>query len=139
MVFRFGVLPRGIRLCDGGIRQRGLKNLGMTCYLNSLLQCLFHVPAFRAAIFQMTSTTDEKLAGEIEALDTSEKAFLVNESTPILEPTQACKLSDRSCPTNPPQTQLLKGIVFPLANSFPHIHTRSSSTHTACRSYRVRD
>ncbi|KAH0475822.1 MAG: hypothetical protein KVP17_001178 [Porospora cf. gigantea B] len=36
----------------------GLLNLGATCYLNSLLQTLFHVGAFRAGIFRATVDTD---------------------------------------------------------------------------------
>ena len=32
----------------------GLKNQGSTCYLNSLLQCLFMTPEFRRGLFQWT-------------------------------------------------------------------------------------
>lgn len=31
----------------------GLKNQGATCYLNSLVQCLFMSPEFRDAIFKL--------------------------------------------------------------------------------------
>jgi ubiquitin C-terminal hydrolase len=33
----------------------GIRNLGATCYMNSILQALYHLPAFRKIIFQMPS------------------------------------------------------------------------------------
>lgn len=33
----------------------GLPNLGSTCYMNALLQCLFHLPAFRKRVYQHQS------------------------------------------------------------------------------------
>eukprot|EP00192_Tetraselmis_astigmatica_P000385 CAMPEP_0117664232 /NCGR_PEP_ID=MMETSP0804-20121206/9096_1 /TAXON_ID=1074897 /ORGANISM="Tetraselmis astigmatica, Strain CCMP880" /LENGTH=1147 /DNA_ID=CAMNT_0005471423 /DNA_START=186 /DNA_END=3631 /DNA_ORIENTATION=+ len=36
----------------------GLKNQGATCYMNSLLQTLYHIPYFRKAVYHMP-TTDE--------------------------------------------------------------------------------
>jgi ubiquitin C-terminal hydrolase len=34
----------------------GLKNQSATCYLNSVIQALFHIPAFRALVFRMPTT-----------------------------------------------------------------------------------
>ena len=40
----------------------GLKNLGATCYMNSILQCLFHSRPFRNGVFSLaTALTDEVL------------------------------------------------------------------------------
>lgn len=32
----------------------GLKNQGATCYMNSLLQTLYHIPYFRKVLFQIS-------------------------------------------------------------------------------------
>lgn len=37
----------------------GLKNQGATCYMNSLLQALFHTGAFRRAIYQIPTENDD--------------------------------------------------------------------------------
>eukprot|EP00756_Hemistasia_phaeocysticola_P036162 Hpha_TRINITY_DN16625_c4_g4::TRINITY_DN16625_c4_g4_i1::g.182932::m.182932/K11838/USP7, UBP15; ubiquitin carboxyl-terminal hydrolase 7 len=37
----------------------GLRNQGATCYLNSLLQCLFHLSYFRTGIYNMDTREDE--------------------------------------------------------------------------------
>jgi ubiquitin carboxyl-terminal hydrolase 7 len=36
----------------------GLKNQGATCYMNSLLQALFHVPTFRKAVYQLPTDNE---------------------------------------------------------------------------------
>ncbi|KAI3966512.1 hypothetical protein MKW92_038739 [Papaver armeniacum] len=42
----------------------GLKNQGATCYMNSLLQTLYHLPYFRKAVYKMPTTGNELVAGE---------------------------------------------------------------------------
>ncbi|OHS94333.1 Clan CA, family C19, ubiquitin hydrolase-like cysteine peptidase [Tritrichomonas foetus] len=37
----------------------GLKNQGATCYMNSMLQALFHIPAFRRVVYNMPTTGNE--------------------------------------------------------------------------------
>jgi ubiquitin carboxyl-terminal hydrolase 7 len=36
----------------------GLKNQGATCYMNSLLQALYHTPTFRKSVYQLPTDTD---------------------------------------------------------------------------------
>ncbi|OHT07167.1 hypothetical protein TRFO_01295 [Tritrichomonas foetus] len=44
---------------DEGIEFCGLANMGATCYLNSYLQVLFHIPAFRKIVYQIPTTGNE--------------------------------------------------------------------------------
>ncbi|CAN8259679.1 unnamed protein product [Cochlearia groenlandica] len=37
----------------------GLKNQGATCYMNSLLQTLYHIPYFRKAVYHMPTTAND--------------------------------------------------------------------------------
>ncbi|CAA2970001.1 ubiquitin carboxyl-terminal hydrolase 12-like [Olea europaea subsp. europaea] len=43
----------------------GLKNQGATCYMNSLLQTLYHIPYFRKAIYHMPTTKNDNPSGSI--------------------------------------------------------------------------
>lgn len=43
----------------------GLKNQGATCYMNSLLQTLFHVPYFRKAVYHMPTTESDEVSASI--------------------------------------------------------------------------
>lgn len=38
----------------------GISNQGATCYLNSVLQALFHIPAFRSLVYQIPMTDSDK-------------------------------------------------------------------------------
>ncbi|KAI3866555.1 hypothetical protein MKX03_014826, partial [Papaver bracteatum] len=41
----------------------GLTNQGATCYLNSLLQTLYHIPYFRKAVYHMPTTDNDLASG----------------------------------------------------------------------------
>ncbi|XVF00068.1 hypothetical protein REPUB_Repub03eG0253800 [Reevesia pubescens] len=43
----------------------GLKNQGATCYMNSLLQTLYHIPFFRKAVYHMPTTENDMPSGSI--------------------------------------------------------------------------
>ncbi|KAK6126581.1 hypothetical protein DH2020_039692 [Rehmannia glutinosa] len=43
----------------------GLKNQGATCYMNSLLQTLYHLPYFRKAVYHMPTTENDNPTGSI--------------------------------------------------------------------------
>ncbi|KAI3952853.1 hypothetical protein MKW92_019982 [Papaver armeniacum] len=43
----------------------GLKNQGATCYMNSLLQTLYHIPYFRKAVYHMPTENDLAFVGSI--------------------------------------------------------------------------
>ncbi|KAI3902002.1 hypothetical protein MKW92_032899 [Papaver armeniacum] len=41
----------------------GLENQGATCYMNSLLQTLYHIPYFRKAVYHMPTTESDLASG----------------------------------------------------------------------------
>ncbi|XP_047317730.1 ubiquitin C-terminal hydrolase 13-like isoform X2 [Impatiens glandulifera] len=43
----------------------GLKNQGATCYMNSLLQTLYHIPYFRKAVYHMPTTENDTPSASI--------------------------------------------------------------------------
>ena len=47
----------------------GLRNQGNTCYMNSLLQALHHLPEFRAAIYSIPTRLDNNSAVELVPLE----------------------------------------------------------------------
>ena len=46
----------------------GLVNLGSTCYLNSLVQCLFHLPYFRGQVYNMKRDVEQCLPSALQLL-----------------------------------------------------------------------
>ena len=63
---RASLQPRSVHRLRGGLRadsteaadvHLGLRNQGNTCYMNSLLQVLYHVPEFRRAIYSLPTST----------------------------------------------------------------------------------
>ena len=45
----------------GFIQAKGLKNFGQSCFLNSMLQCLFALPVFRSTICREETYTEGKI------------------------------------------------------------------------------
>ncbi|GAB2263919.1 hypothetical protein Droror1_Dr00026053 [Drosera rotundifolia] len=43
----------------------GLENQGATCYMNSLLQTLYHIPCFRKAVYHMPTTDNDNPSSSI--------------------------------------------------------------------------
>ncbi|CAA6658468.1 unnamed protein product [Spirodela intermedia] len=43
----------------------GIKNQGATCYMNSLLQTLYHIPYFRKSVYHMPTTENDMPTGSI--------------------------------------------------------------------------
>ena len=54
----------------------GLINLGATCYVNSLLQCLFHNREFRAGVYHWTPSGDTSIAGAEKVVASLQRIFV---------------------------------------------------------------
>lgn len=50
-----------INTTNNEIEYVGLKNQGATCYMNSLLQALYHLPAFRRIVYKIMTTGNEDI------------------------------------------------------------------------------
>jgi ubiquitin carboxyl-terminal hydrolase 14 len=46
----------------------GLENLGNTCYLNSVMQCLNRLPAFRSRLVSASTTPDAQMLNQVNSL-----------------------------------------------------------------------
>lgn len=46
----------------------GLRNQGATCYLNSLIQCLFHDPSFVKLVMETNDNPDSTIISELQKL-----------------------------------------------------------------------
>jgi ubiquitin carboxyl-terminal hydrolase 34 len=81
----------------------GLHNLGATCYMNSLLQQLYHIPEFRASILQVpvdrTCKEDDDLMYQLQSLF----AYLQESEKQYYETRDLCK-AYRDCDGQPVNT-----------------------------------
>lgn len=73
LVYRFGIQPGGLTWRDSDVGYRGLRNHGTTCYLNSLLQCLYQVGGFRKAVWETTIEEDNKIVEEHKRVEMSRR------------------------------------------------------------------
>ncbi|OHS94624.1 Clan CA, family C19, ubiquitin hydrolase-like cysteine peptidase [Tritrichomonas foetus] len=64
----------------------GLENQGCTCYMNSMLQCLFHTGAFRKIVFGLPTTGNEDSKNIPLAL---QRLFTLMQKSPIAPSTKA--------------------------------------------------
>eukprot|EP00659_Diplonema_papillatum_P013080 gene13080-20176_t len=64
----------------------GLVNLGSTCYLNSLIQCFYHIPYFRGAVFDMRREVDDSMPSALQ--------FLFHSMSSQREPASTKQLTD---------------------------------------------
>ena len=78
---------------DCAIPVRGLPNLGSSCYMNSVLQCLFQIPEFAQLISEKAAYTSPFLDGcknIIDALDTNDDEEVLAATTQLFEQIAEC-------------------------------------------------
>lgn len=82
----------------------GLKNQGATCYMNCILQALFHLPIFRHAILQAKIEKDEKILEQLQYLFRDLESNIQNAvSTKSLTQSFGWHNNDESVPQDPHQ------------------------------------
>lgn len=72
--------------CRDSVGVVGLTNLGATCYLNSMLQNLFHTPAFRRAVYNMPTDGTEDVKKSIAY--SLQRLFTLMQMSPLTPSTQ---------------------------------------------------
>ena len=71
---------------------KGIKNMGNTCYMNCILQCLFHINEFRDAIFKIN--IPKRIKNVVNALNNLFKELLINNNQQYINPESFFNLYD---------------------------------------------
>eukprot|EP01061_Rhynchopus_euleeides_P036471 TRINITY_DN6147_c0_g4_i1.p1 TRINITY_DN6147_c0_g4~~TRINITY_DN6147_c0_g4_i1.p1 ORF type:complete len:1226 (+),score=433.69 TRINITY_DN6147_c0_g4_i1:192-3869(+) len=95
----------------------GLKNQGATCYLNSFLQTLFHLPAFRSATYRLPASLEKSSTQQSSTPSASSRPSNTLESSsggPVVASGQGAK----------------KGVAFNIAKLFYRMQTQAEPPRT---------
>eukprot|EP01012_Entosiphon_sulcatum_P003989 TRINITY_DN11457_c0_g1_i2.p1 TRINITY_DN11457_c0_g1~~TRINITY_DN11457_c0_g1_i2.p1 ORF type:complete len:1274 (+),score=280.98 TRINITY_DN11457_c0_g1_i2:971-4792(+) len=109
-------------------RFTGIENQGATCYLNSLLQTLFHLTYFRAATFKIPSDDDSSAA----AAATAQATAAANAAAAVTRDDSFDDYDDYASPPPPPATipQALQALFYHMQTS-----RATASTEQLTRSF----